>query len=75
MEDNVRDPHVPESPGSGILAPLGVRFLELSALRLGVGGEPDRIRPSLSAHFRDKSLGTCPAHRRVVKTLTVLEME
>ena len=67
MEDNVRDPHVPESPGSGMLAPLGVRFLDLSALQLGVGGDPDRIRPSLSPLI----LGTSP----VVKTLTVLELE
>lgn len=57
LEDNVRDPHVPESPGSGMLAPLGVRFLDLSALRLGVGGDPDRIRPYLSSPL---ILGTSP---------------
>lgn len=49
LEDNFRGPHVPESPGFGMLAPLGVRLLDLSALQLGVGGGPDLLRPYLSS--------------------------
>ena len=40
-----------------------------------VGGGRPRPHQTLSlffAHFRDESLGTCPAHKHIVKTLMVL---
>lgn len=43
-----------------------------------VGGGRPRPHQTLSlffAHFRDESLGTCPAHKHIVKTLMVLEPE
>lgn len=68
----------PESPGFGMLAPLGVRLRGPECPSAGVGECSRLIRPylsSLSAHIRDESLGDLSLLIHIVKTVMALEPE